>query len=120
MLIISISAEWKISRRRRFQIKKFFWRDFAHLRGFTIDLVSHELAHSWFGNLVTCRNWAELWLNEGFATYMEAVYRGKMYGKGAYTAKIREDANIYLYGDAVNNYKHGLFNLTADQNRQTF
>ncbi|HEY0710776.1 MAG TPA: M1 family metallopeptidase, partial [Polyangia bacterium] len=32
-------------------------------------LVSHELAHQWWGNLVTCREWSEAWLNEGFATY---------------------------------------------------
>ncbi len=103
-----------------FSDKEIFLARFANLRGFTIDLVSHELAHSWFGNLVTCRNWAELWLNEGFATYMEAVYRGKMFGKNAYSTKIREDADIYLYGDAVNNYKHGLFNLTADKTDKLF
>lgn len=94
--------------------KEIFLAKFPQYRGFALDLVSHELAHSWFGNLVTCRNWAELWLNEGFATYMEAVYRGKMYGKNAYAAKIKEDANIYLYGDAAaDNTKHGLFNRTA-------
>lgn len=95
--------------------QEIFLARFPHLRGYTIDLVSHELAHSWFGNLVTCRNWAELWLNEGFATYLEAVYRGKMYGESAYAAKIREDANLYLTTDAVNNLRHGLFNQTADQ-----
>lgn len=94
--------------------KDIFLAKFPQLRGFTVDLVSHELAHSWFGNYVTCRNWAELWLNEGFATYMEAVYRGKMYGGTAYITKIKEDANEYLYGDASNNAKHGLFNETAN------
>jgi aminopeptidase N len=34
-------------------------------------LVAHELAHQWFGDLVTCRDWGEGWLNEGFATYAE-------------------------------------------------
>ncbi len=100
--------------------KEIFLARFAFLRGYTVDLVSHELAHSWFGNLVTCKNWAELWLNEGFATYMEAVYRGKKYGQNAYTAKIREDAEIYLNGDAVNNTKHGLFNQTADETSKLF
>jgi aminopeptidase N len=77
------------------------------------DLVSHELAHSWFGNLVTCRNWAELWLNEGFATYMEAAYREKAYGREDYLRKIREDAAEFFANDAVNDNKHGLYNLLA-------
>jgi aminopeptidase N len=39
------------------------------------DLVAHELAHQWFGDLVACRSWAHAWLNEGMATYFEALYR---------------------------------------------
>lgn len=77
------------------------------------DLVSHELAHSWFGNLVTCRNWAELWLNEGFATFMESAFREKMYGRADYKRKIQEDAARYLADDAVNKNRHGLYNQTA-------
>ncbi|MGC8722294.1 MAG: M1 family aminopeptidase [Acidobacteriota bacterium] len=39
------------------------------------DLVSHELARQWFGDLVTCKDWSHAWLNEGFATFSEVVYR---------------------------------------------
>ena len=78
-----------------------------------IDLVSHELAHSWFGNLVTCRNWAELWLNEGFATYMEAAYREKAYGREAYIGKVRSDALNFIVDDTITRRRHGLYNLRA-------
>ncbi len=79
------------------------------------DLVSHELAHSWFGNLVTCRNWAELWLNEGFATFMEAAFREQMYGRASYIDKINKDVKEYLAEDAYKKYPHGLFNALADE-----
>ena len=77
------------------------------------DLVSHELAHSWFGNLVTCKNWAELWLNEGFATFMEAAFREKAYGRRNYIVKILSDAEEFKIDDAVNTKRNGLFNRNA-------
>jgi aminopeptidase N len=39
-----------------------------------IELLVHELAHQWFGDLVTCATWQDLWLNEGFATYLSGLY----------------------------------------------
>ncbi len=46
----------------------------AHLDFSSDPLVSHELAHQWFGDLVTCRDWSHGWLNEGFATFMERIW----------------------------------------------
>ncbi len=77
------------------------------------DLVSHELAHSWFGDLVTCRNWAELWLNEGFATYMEAAYRERINGREDYMRKVLIDAREFLIDDAITRRRQGLYNLRA-------
>jgi len=54
-----------------------------------------------------------LWLNEGFATYMEAAFREKMYGREDYLRKIRQDARQFMVDDAVNKNRHGLFNQLA-------
>ena len=42
---------------------------------FSDDLMAHELAHQWFGDYVTCASWTELWLNEGFATFLTGLTR---------------------------------------------
>src|SRR5712692_5245207 len=44
-------------------------------------LISHELAHQWFGDLVTCKDWGNVWLNEGFATFFEMVWSEAHYPK---------------------------------------
>jgi aminopeptidase N len=67
----------------------------------TENLISHELAHSWFGNLVTCKDWSELWLNEGFATFMEAVFREHDAGHDAYLNEMRSNMALYLLEDML-------------------
>jgi aminopeptidase N len=52
----------------------------AHLDYDSDGLVSHELAHQWWGDLLTCHDWAHIWLNEGFASYFEALWDEKQNG----------------------------------------
>ena len=51
-------------------------------------LHNHELAHEWWGNLVTCRDWKDMWLHEGFGTYMQPLYREIRFGAKAYRDEI--------------------------------
>lgn len=60
------------------------------------NLTSHEFAHQWFGDMITCGTWADVWLNEGFATYCEALWYENTGGYNAYKSDINSDANYYL------------------------
>ncbi|MFN2464741.1 MAG: M1 family aminopeptidase [Candidatus Dormibacteria bacterium] len=64
-----------------------------------VQLVSHELAHQWFGDLLTCREWAHGWLNEGFATYAWPYYAEKAYGLDEAQRAHMEHADLYRAED---------------------
>ncbi len=65
------------------------------------DLISHELAHQWFGDLVTCKDWSHAWLNEGFATYSEVVYREHWKGGDDAHYHRHRAAQSYLLRDRI-------------------
>ncbi|MBL8265380.1 M1 family aminopeptidase, partial [Steroidobacter sp.] len=62
----------------------------------TDDTISHELAHHWFGDLVTCRSLGSIWLNESFATYMHTVWNGHSKGEDDLTYQRWRYLHFYL------------------------
>jgi aminopeptidase N len=58
-------------------------------------LGAHELAHQWWGNMVTCRDWRHFWLNEGVATFMAAAYKEHRFGRKAYLREIEANRASY-------------------------
>jgi aminopeptidase N len=60
------------------------------------ELDAHETAHQWFGNLVTCRDWAHLWLNEGFASYYTLLYEHEKNGPDGFAHGLWEAAERVL------------------------
>ncbi len=92
---------------------EIFGAELKSLRPQVEDLVSHELAHSWFGNLVTCKTWSQLWLNEGFASYMEAVFREQTGNRKAYLDKVRSDRERFFADELSGARQHPLVNKMA-------
>jgi len=71
----------------------------ALLDGDLDGLISHELAHQWFGDLLTCNSWEHLWLNEGFATYFSHLWFEERDGEDAYLSGVWGSMNGLLDSD---------------------
>jgi len=91
------------------------------------DLLVHEFAHSWFGNLVTCATGGDMWLNEGWASYCVALYQQMNYGENTFRNHMRanhlkvmqmvpvRDRNIPIYNvSAFKTYSSTIYDKGAD------
>lgn len=82
--------------------------------------IAHELSHSWFGNLITCERAEEMWINEGFASYSEAITDEGVYSKQKYTETINKqhfdvlknlysrDHGYYALNNVPQTYTYGM------------
>jgi aminopeptidase N len=73
-------------------------------------LVAHELAHQWWGDLVTMRNWSQAWLNEGFATYFQYVYTRHELGSDEGALDLQQKIDQYLKESHHNYQRPIVFN----------
>lgn len=82
------------------------------------DIIAHELFHQWFGDLVTCESWANLPLNESFATYGEYLWKNHKYGDDESAYHLYEELDGYL--SESESKKEDLIRFYYDQDEEMF
>jgi len=65
----------------------------------SVELIAHETAHQWFGDLLTCRTWGNAWLNEGFADFFEAMYQRHLRGQDYFSYEMNNYHNTVIRAD---------------------
>ncbi|MBI5730585.1 MAG: M1 family metallopeptidase, partial [Ignavibacteriales bacterium] len=84
--------------------------------------IAHELAHQWYGDKVTCKNWQNIWLNEGFATYCEKIYWQYKYDQATFNTKVNnmfssaKTAQGTIYVQNINS-ENEIFNGSRSYNK---
>ena len=75
--------------------------------------MAHELSHQWWGDMITCFGWQNVWLNEGFATYCDALYLERRQGHQAFINTMVGRLNNYISAENIN--PRSMYNPPADQ-----
>ncbi len=73
----------------------FYYENSVSNKG-TEGLMAHEIAHQWFGNTATEKNWQHLWLSEGFATYMDHLYHENKFGVDSFNKRLVQDRKTVI------------------------
>ncbi len=68
----------------------------AHIDFSSEENVGHHLAHQWYGDIVTCRTWEDVWLNEGLAAFVYPLYLRKRYGEDEFYYHVLDKLDLYL------------------------
>jgi aminopeptidase N len=86
----------------------------AHQDYTSHGLVAHELAHQWWGNLITTKNWSNAWLNEGFTSYFDLLYTEHDLGLDEFAMRLRATKNSYFGEDRSRYRRNVVTNLFED------
>ncbi|MCX6640952.1 MAG: M1 family aminopeptidase [bacterium] len=73
-------------------------------------IMVHELSHQWWGDMVTCETWMDIWLNEGFATYCDALWIESTQGQTAFQSRMASFRQTYFQGDQYGEGRFPIYN----------
>ena len=111
--------------REKYGHAEFVWgggmehQTLTSLGGYGEDLISHELAHQWWGDMITCADFHHIWLNEGFATWCEAYWKERTEGVATYRAYMNAAAYLgpgTVYVEDTNDF-WGIFDSNLSYNK---